>query len=151
MGATLNRGVGASLSRPLLLQSTGSRCTASVIVAHGPSCSAACGIVPDQSSNPCPLHWQADSQPLRHQGSPGSPVCCTSETFPKSSSTAKDDFCYVCCSMIIGFLLSYFPPFEPFSILSLLKNFLATLHSLRDLSSPTKDRTCAPCIGSTES
>ena len=24
---------------------------------------------PDQGSNPCPLHWQADSQPLRHQGS----------------------------------------------------------------------------------
>ena len=39
-------------------------------VAHGPSCSAACGIFPDQGSNPCPLHWQADSQPLRHQGSP---------------------------------------------------------------------------------
>ena len=37
---------------------------------HGPSCSAACGILPDQGSNPCPLHWQADSQPLRHQGSP---------------------------------------------------------------------------------
>ena len=37
---------------------------------HGPSCSAACGIFPDQGSNPCPLHWQADSQPLRHQGSP---------------------------------------------------------------------------------
>ena len=35
-----------------------------------PSCSAACGILPDQGSNPCPLHWQADSQPLRHQGSP---------------------------------------------------------------------------------
>ena len=34
------------------------------------SCSAACGIFPDQGSNPCPLHWQADSQPLRHQGSP---------------------------------------------------------------------------------
>ena len=31
---------------------------------------AACGIFPDQGSNPCPLHWQADSQPLRHQGSP---------------------------------------------------------------------------------
>ena len=27
--------------------------------------------LPDQGSNPCPLHWQADSQPLRHQGSPG--------------------------------------------------------------------------------
>ena len=37
--------------------------------AHGPSRSAACGIFPDQGSNPCPLHWQADSQPLRHQGS----------------------------------------------------------------------------------
>ena len=61
---------GLSLSRPLLLQSTGSRRAGSVIVAHGPSCSAACGILPDQGSNPCPLHWQADSQPLRHQGSP---------------------------------------------------------------------------------
>ena len=35
-----------------------------------PSCSVACGILPDQGSNPRPLHWQADSQPLRHQGSP---------------------------------------------------------------------------------
>ena len=55
---------------PLLLQSTGSRPTGSVIVAHGPSCSTACGILPDQGSNPCPLHWQADSQPLCHQGNP---------------------------------------------------------------------------------
>ena len=53
----------------LLLRSTGSRRAGSVIVAHGPSCSAACGIFPDQGSNPCSLHWQADSQPLRHQGS----------------------------------------------------------------------------------
>ena len=34
---------------------------ASVVVAHGLSCSAACGIFPDQDLNPCPLHWQADS------------------------------------------------------------------------------------------
>ena len=61
---------GLSLSRPLLLRSTGSRRAGSVIVAQGPSCSAACGIFRDQGSNPCPLHWQADSQPLRHQGSP---------------------------------------------------------------------------------
>ena len=26
--------------------------------------------LPRQGSNPCLLHWQADSQPLRHQGSP---------------------------------------------------------------------------------
>ena len=70
-GATLHRGAQASsLSRPLLLRSTGSRRAGSVVVAHGPSRSAACGIFPDQGSNPCPLHWQADSQPLCHQGSP---------------------------------------------------------------------------------
>ena len=65
-----SRCAGFSLSRPLLLRSTGSRRAGSVVVAHGPSCSAACGIFPDQGSNPCPLHCQADSQPLRHQGSP---------------------------------------------------------------------------------
>ena len=64
------RCVGLSLSRPLLLRSTGSRRAGSGIVAHGPSCSVACGIFPDQGSNPRPLHWQADSQPLHHQGSP---------------------------------------------------------------------------------
>ena len=61
---------GLSLSWPLLLRSTGSRRAGSVIVAHGPSCSAACGILPDQGSNPCPPHWQTDAQPLCHQGSP---------------------------------------------------------------------------------
>ena len=47
------------------LQSAGS-----AVVAHRLRCSAACGIFPDQGLNPCPLHWQAHSQPLRHQGSP---------------------------------------------------------------------------------
>ena len=32
--------------------------------------SVACGIFPDQGLNPCLLHWQADSLPLSHQGSP---------------------------------------------------------------------------------
>ena len=87
-GHSSSQCVGLSLSRPLLLRSTGSRRAGSVVVAHRLSCSAACGILPglggshrlscsaacgilpDQGSNPCPLHWQADSQPLRHQGSP---------------------------------------------------------------------------------
>ena len=69
-GHSSSRCAGLSLSWPLLLRSTSSRRTGSVVVAHGPSCYAACGIFPDQGSNPCPLHWQADSQPLRHQGSP---------------------------------------------------------------------------------
>ena len=72
-GHSSSRCAGLSLSRPLLLRSTGSRRAGSVIVAHGPSCSAVCGIFPDQDLNPRPLHWQADSQPLCHQGSPS--VC----------------------------------------------------------------------------
>ena len=69
-GLSSSRCMGLSLSRPLLLWSKGSRHAGSVVVAHGPSCSVACGIFSDQGSNLCPLHWQADSQPLRHQGSP---------------------------------------------------------------------------------
>ena len=34
--------------------------------------SVACGIFPDQGSNPNLLHWQANSSPLSHQGSPSS-------------------------------------------------------------------------------
>ena len=79
-GATLHRGARASLSWPFVvehrLQSTGS-----VVVAHGPSCSVACGIFPDQGSNPCPLHQQADSQPLRHQRSPHLFFYCTEIQF----------------------------------------------------------------------
>ena len=41
-----------------------------VIVALWFCCSTACGIFPDQGSKPCPLHWQAGSYPLCHQGSP---------------------------------------------------------------------------------
>ena len=83
VGTTPHRGArashcrGLSLSRPLSLRSTGSRRAGPAIVAHGPSCSAACGIFPDRGPNPRPLHWQADSQPLRHQGSPDADFCIT--------------------------------------------------------------------------
>ena len=43
---------------------------ASAVVALGLGSYAACGIFPDQGSNPCILHRQADSFPLSHQGSP---------------------------------------------------------------------------------
>ena len=69
-GHSSSRCAGLSLLWPLLLWSMGSRRSGSAFVAHGPSRSVACGIFPDQGSNLCPLHWQADSQPLRHQGSP---------------------------------------------------------------------------------
>ena len=47
----------------------GLQSTSSIVVAHGLSCSTACGIFPEQGSNLCLLHWQADSLPLSHQGS----------------------------------------------------------------------------------
>ena len=90
-GHSSSRCAGLSLSRPLLLRSTGSRCSGSAIVAHGPSCSVACGIFPDQGSNPCPLHWQADSQPLRHQGSPKC-FCNKNKTFNVSGSCVRSIF-----------------------------------------------------------
>ena len=77
---------------PLLLRSTGSRRAGSVVVAHGPSCSTACGILPDQGSNPCSLHWQADSQPLHHQGSPQSLVIGLLG-FPVSSGVGLGNLC----------------------------------------------------------
>ena len=63
-----------------LMQSTDSRLVGSVVEvcglsssglrAHGLSCSMACGIFLDQESNLYLLHWQVDSLPLKHQGSP---------------------------------------------------------------------------------
>ena len=109
--------------------STGSRRAGSVVVAHGPSCSTACGIFPDQGSNPCPLHWQADSQPLCHQGSP------------------------------LFFFKIFFFSFwcGPFlkSLLNLLLNLLLLLffvlvfwpRGMWDLSALTKDWTRTPWIG----
>ena len=61
---------GFSLRCLLLLGPRALGAWASVVVAHRLSCSTACGIFPDQGSNPCLLHWQADSQPPCHQGSP---------------------------------------------------------------------------------
>jgi len=56
--------VGSAVVAPRL-QSTGS-----IAVVHGLSCSEASWIFLDQGLNPCPLHWQVDSLPLSHQGSP---------------------------------------------------------------------------------
>ena len=69
------RCAGLSLLRPLPLRSTGSRRAGSVVVAHGPSRSAACGILPDRGTNPRPQTfsfnlmvlwvWEGDSSSCR--------------------------------------------------------------------------------------
>ena len=52
---------GFSLRWLLLLWITSSVCTGPVVVGHGLSCLAVCGIFPVQGLNTCPLHWQVDS------------------------------------------------------------------------------------------
>ena len=51
-GHSSSRYTGLSLSRPLLLRSTGSRCAGSVVVAQGLSCSVACGNLPRPGLEP---------------------------------------------------------------------------------------------------
>ena len=59
--STGSRGNGLSICSS---QAVGRR--GSVAVVHRLSCSTACGIFPDQGSNPCFLNWQTDSYPLSH-------------------------------------------------------------------------------------
>ena len=92
MGATLRCGARASLCggfscfRAQVLGCTAysSCCMGSVVVAHGLSCSKACGIFPDQGLNLCPLHWQVASHPLYHQGSPTISLLCSPFSMPQS-------------------------------------------------------------------
>ena len=54
----------------LMLSQRSLRVSSVLFILFSLFCSAACGTFLDQGSNPCPLHWQAGSQPLHHQGSP---------------------------------------------------------------------------------
>ena len=69
-GYSLQQCLGFSLWWLLLSWSMGSRVCGLQELGAQASCPAACGIFPDQGSNLCPLHWQANSQPLGHKGSP---------------------------------------------------------------------------------
>ena len=57
-------------SRARGLHSHGSQSSDVVVMVYELSCFPARGIFPDQGSNLCALHWQADSHPLRHQEVP---------------------------------------------------------------------------------
>ena len=80
-GATLVVGQGLLLTygdfsccRAQALEHTGlssRKCLGLVMVMQRFSCPSACGILPDQGLNPCPLYCKADSQPLDQP--PGEP------------------------------------------------------------------------------
>ena len=66
---------GFSLGRLLSLWSTGPgvqglESVGSVVAVQWLGCPVTSGIFREQRSNICPLHWQADSYSLYHQGSP---------------------------------------------------------------------------------
>ena len=65
-------GVQASVVAARRLSSCGSRAVERWLSSRGAWAQLlhGSGIFPDQGPNPCPLHWQADSQLLRHHGSP---------------------------------------------------------------------------------
>ena len=129
-GHSSSRCAGLSLSRPLLLRSTGSRRAGSVIVAHRTSCSAACGILPDQGSNPRPLHRQADSQPLRHPGSlPPPPLF-----FLPIRCWSGSCIAFRCHVSIVNFYLEQFLSlllfFKPLIFLKILSSYFLVFFNL---------------------
>ena len=64
-------------------------------VVHGLSYSAACGIFSGQGLNPWPLHWQVDSYPLYHQGSPWI-------FHLKVVKAAWEAICHKCREVVVG-------------------------------------------------
>ena len=56
-------------------------------MAHGLSCSMACGIFPDQRSSSYSLYWQVDLYPPCHQGSPRGCLLATDSTFGSSENS----------------------------------------------------------------
>ena len=60
---------GFAYCRPQALRCLGFSSCSSWTLEHRLHCSTACGILQDQGSNPCLLHWQqVDSLPLSYQG-----------------------------------------------------------------------------------
>ena len=69
-GSSLQRAGASLVAAHASLLLCALQCTGSVVIGPRLSCSVACGVlVLHQGSKPCPLHWNADSQSLDHQGS----------------------------------------------------------------------------------
>ena len=131
-GHSSSRCAGLSLSWPLLLRSTGSRRTASVAVAHGHSCSAACGILPDQGSTRVPCIGR---QTLNHCATREAPTCYFFHSFSwKEHRPEVKSLDYCPCLPFPG-------PVTSRNLISLFFFFffLATLCGSRDHNSLTRD------------
>ena len=94
-----------------------------------------------QGLNPCLLHWQADSLPLSIQGS-SFPFLLLMTSLPQPSLYTSLPLCTTPQEPLIIFILYFKTPS--------LFLFVAQC-GMCDLSSLTRDRTRATCIGSVES
>ena len=90
------------------LQSSGS-----IVAAHGLICAAAHGTFPDQELNLCLLHWQADSLPQSHQGSPVTFKKCIQDTKRPTPCIADEERT---CGLLTFHCGSY--PLSPFRMVS---------------------------------
>ena len=61
VGPPSSRGAGCLTVAASPVAEPGLQSAGSVVVVDRLSCPVACEIFPDQGSNPCPLHWQADT------------------------------------------------------------------------------------------
>lgn len=68
-------------TRALVAAVPGLQSTGSIVGAHGLACSTPCGTFPDQGPNSCLPHWQVESLPPSHQGSPGKLLLANREVF----------------------------------------------------------------------
>ena len=100
--------------------------TGLAVVAHGLSCSRACGIFLDQGSKSCLQHWQANSLPLSYQGSPACLVAQSCPNFCDSTDHSPPG------SSIHGILQARMPEWVAISI-------------CRGSSQP-RDWTCVSCV-----
>ena len=75
-----------------LLAAPGLSHAGSIDKVHRYSYPTACGIFLDQGSNLCPLHWQVDSLPLSHQGSPKSDFTFAKLWFPICKTALLTDW-----------------------------------------------------------
>ena len=105
-GHSSSRCAGLSLSWPLLLRSTGSRCAGSAVVAHGPSRSAACRDPPRPGLEPAS---PALAGRLSTTAPPGKPIVsltfnirsCTSFTAAQTrGKLPSNGWKRLCCSSL---------------------------------------------------
>ena len=93
----------------------------------------ACGILPDRELYPCSLHWQADSYPLRYQGSPQSKLLSEMNTYNLVPSSLILNYYHpITHSALILAILLFKNDFE-LLILAVLYSFFFHLQLLRPL------------------